>query len=247
MFCPECKTEYRPGFTKCADCGVDLVSSIPEVRPAVATAVTDVVTNAEGLELLWSGLNKSLSSAIDGALEEAHIFHKVTGRTLKFLATSPDNVNFVWVDPKDRSAARKVLQNVLETPEISGRADIEMESDAQQVNPFGFGRRVYNRVPDEQREEISDESEEGLPESEDSGEPVPDDVADDPDPNDATAEVWSGADRDMANFVANSLRGVGVGCVIDDASGKRRVMVLPSAEKRAREVVREIVEDSPPH
>jgi hypothetical protein len=245
MFCPQCKTEYRPGFTKCADCGVDLVSSLPGNR---AAADSDLITNAEGLELLWSGLNKSLSSAIDGALEEAHIFHKVTDRALKFLATSPDNVIFIWIDPKDRSAASNVLENVLETPEISGRTDIEMESDAQQVNPFGFGRRVYNRVPDEEREEITDETngQEELPEARDSDEPVPDDIADDPDPDDATAEVWAGEDADMADFIANSLRGVGVGCVIDDASGKHRVMVLPAAEKRAGEVVHEIVDDSPP-
>ena len=37
MYCPECRSEYREGFTKCADCGVELVSSLPpepEVRSA---------------------------------------------------------------------------------------------------------------------------------------------------------------------------------------------------------------------
>ena len=29
MFCPECSTEYRPGFTRCADCDVDLVQELP--------------------------------------------------------------------------------------------------------------------------------------------------------------------------------------------------------------------------
>jgi hypothetical protein len=28
MFCPQCKTEYRPGFTVCADCNVDLVTEL---------------------------------------------------------------------------------------------------------------------------------------------------------------------------------------------------------------------------
>jgi hypothetical protein len=29
MFCPECRAEYRPGFTHCGDCNVDLVQELP--------------------------------------------------------------------------------------------------------------------------------------------------------------------------------------------------------------------------
>jgi len=31
MFCPKCKSEYREGFYKCADCDVSLVSELPQV------------------------------------------------------------------------------------------------------------------------------------------------------------------------------------------------------------------------
>ncbi|MGD1006015.1 MAG: DUF2007 domain-containing protein [Ignavibacteriaceae bacterium] len=29
MFCPNCKAEYREGFTHCNDCDVDLVATLP--------------------------------------------------------------------------------------------------------------------------------------------------------------------------------------------------------------------------
>ena len=31
MWCPKCKNEYRPGFTHCPDCDVDLVDSLDQL------------------------------------------------------------------------------------------------------------------------------------------------------------------------------------------------------------------------
>ena len=46
MFCPECGAEYRPGFTHCTDCDVDLVAELP--RPEPETNLTD-------LKHVWTG------------------------------------------------------------------------------------------------------------------------------------------------------------------------------------------------
>lgn len=45
MFCPECGGEYREGFTRCADCEVDLVATLPE--PEEETPVSELVTVLE--------------------------------------------------------------------------------------------------------------------------------------------------------------------------------------------------------
>lgn len=29
MYCPKCRSEFRPGFTECAECGVRLVDELP--------------------------------------------------------------------------------------------------------------------------------------------------------------------------------------------------------------------------
>jgi Putative prokaryotic signal transducing protein len=33
MICPKCHAEYQPGFTRCADCDVALVTTLPEAAP----------------------------------------------------------------------------------------------------------------------------------------------------------------------------------------------------------------------
>ena len=44
MFCPECRAEYRPGFTRCSDCDVELVHEIPEQDPRVRKPKHDSAT-----------------------------------------------------------------------------------------------------------------------------------------------------------------------------------------------------------
>jgi hypothetical protein len=40
MFCPKCRSEYRPGFTRCKDCDVTLVA---ELRPEEDPEFVDLV------------------------------------------------------------------------------------------------------------------------------------------------------------------------------------------------------------
>lgn len=89
-------------------------------------------------------------------------------------------------------------------------------------------------------EELSDESDQPPAEA------TPEDLPLDFCPEDATCEVWSGDDDQTAQFLRDSLRGIGVACVVSSDDGKSHVFVLPAAETRAREIVREIIEGTPP-
>jgi Putative prokaryotic signal transducing protein len=40
MYCPKCRSEYRPGFTRCKDCDVTLVA---ELRPEEDPEFVDLV------------------------------------------------------------------------------------------------------------------------------------------------------------------------------------------------------------
>ncbi len=41
MYCPACRTEYRVGFTVCADCGADLVPQLPP-EPEAPKPIDDI-------------------------------------------------------------------------------------------------------------------------------------------------------------------------------------------------------------
>ncbi|MGB6429608.1 MAG: hypothetical protein WBF06_03410 [Candidatus Acidiferrales bacterium] len=66
-------------------------------------------------------------------------------------------------------------------------------------------------------------------------------------PEDATAEIWSGKSENQASMVESSLRENNIRARTDGADGGlRRIFVIPSDASRAKEIVREIDEATPP-
>jgi hypothetical protein len=68
MTCPQCQAEYRQGFTRCADCDVDLVPSPAETERGVATA-----RSSGKLAPLWEGEDLGLHTTLLEQLESAGI------------------------------------------------------------------------------------------------------------------------------------------------------------------------------
>lgn len=192
------------------------------------------------MELLWSGVSEALTDQMDAALEAAQISHKITQRAFGLLPNLEQSVNFIWVDSRDQASARAILEKVL-----AGAGAVEQESerdppDGRRINPFGLGRKTY---PAGEGYRAAPFESGGLDEP---GEPVPDDTVEDFDQGDATGEVWLGDDQDMAEYLKLCLTGVGIGCVFSEDGDKIRILVLPEAEKRAREIVREVTDAEPP-
>lgn len=70
MFCPACGTEYREGFTKCADCDVDLVAE-PPPEPSFQKATTVLETSDQALLLVAKGLLESAGIPFSAVGERA--------------------------------------------------------------------------------------------------------------------------------------------------------------------------------
>jgi hypothetical protein len=77
MYCPQCRGEYREGFTVCDDCGVDLVARLtPEDH------------EAPDYELVFETSETAVVPVIKSALEGAEIPYLVQGEDLMNLFPS---------------------------------------------------------------------------------------------------------------------------------------------------------------
>lgn len=72
-------------------------------------------------------------------------------------------------------------------------------------------------------------------------------IADEPNPEDATAEAWSGEKKSIAQFLRSCLVENGIGCYINSRhTGVFEVRILPEHSARAKEIVRHVLEALPP-
>jgi len=80
----------------------------------------------------------------------------------------------------------------------------------------------------------------------DEGTNAPTDLHEDWDEDEAVSEVWNGEQEDFANTLSACLRENGIASRKLTEVARWRLVVRPKHEARAKEIVREVVEASPP-
>jgi hypothetical protein len=151
MFCPQCKAEYRQGFTRCADCDVDLVDNyVQAVRhPLAKKAVASKKYGTrlwEGnnphfyMELLWSLWDKKVGCY--GAPDKPPVPKEMRGS--QFGSSDPGGFE-VWVSEEDLTLAKWILDSVREEfeknpPEerTANRAERELSPGTTGICPLCF-------------------------------------------------------------------------------------------------------------
>ena len=107
MFCPDCRGEYREGFTRCELCGVDLVEALSPVDETSEQDLVPAFQSTDGL----------LVAATRSALESQGIPVVVQGEEAQGLLP----VNAVVLVPREHLTEAQELIQLLEA---------EPESDA---------------------------------------------------------------------------------------------------------------------
>ncbi|MGH9683661.1 MAG: hypothetical protein ACRD4S_08635 [Candidatus Acidiferrales bacterium] len=219
MFCPNCKVEYRPGFSECSDCQVALVDTLPDDGRAQGRAGDPA--DLQGGERLWSGADPRVHAAIRSALDAAAIPCEDEAPGSALFGTQTWAPFEIWIRKRDRDAAQRAMSGI-------------------------FGNGADGTASDDSLQQSGDHIDTALSDGETGDYELADDIVEDFNPEDATAEVWSGDDKRMAQILKDCLRENGIGSVIADSGGALRLDVLPSSERRAREIIGEVVDGTPP-
>lgn len=128
MYCPECGSEYREGFLRCADCEVDLVEQPPQPQQVVQRRFVTVLRAGDPAVLLMA------RSLLQGAGIEC--FGKGEGlQDLFALGRLGTGFNpligpaQIQVSEEDEAAAREVLQGLEEASATGGLEEEDEEEE----------------------------------------------------------------------------------------------------------------------
>lgn len=118
MFCPQCRVEYRPGFTRCTDCDVDLVEALPQ-EPEQA---------GEADRIIWLGDDQERCVAFCLRLKDAGIRYRVT----EGMKSRDTRMSVTWkyelaVSTEDEKQAKELL----ELPETVVEENSELTEEDQ--------------------------------------------------------------------------------------------------------------------
>jgi len=192
------------------------VPLVDALEPENATPRDDV-----RIVLAWQGNDPSEGDRLKRALEGAGI-EFLDGNSKSFDLFNPSgSKQEIWVATADRDAARKII------------LDEEGRIDPDELTPEGIESLTL--------------PESDAPDSEDRADELQD-LTEEWNEDDPVVEAWNGESEQLADSLIACLREVGIASrkVSESAADHWRVVVRPAQESRAKEIVREVVEASPP-
>jgi len=230
MICPLCKAEYRQGFTRCADCDVDLVWELPKAAIEVRPEEQAVDPNENPFCSFWKGEDPRLHAELCTVLDEAGVPHHTVFRRDHLFNLSNNPAYEVGVPFSMFERAERAVK------ETYGADDVE---DVGTQKLQGLPQRASNSIR-KLPETLTPSPEENIP--------GPPRAREERDwyPEDATAKVWATGSGEPSEFLVAALHENGIRCRVDDHGKQGVLYVLPEDESRAREIVREVVEGQPP-
>ena len=226
LICPNCRAEYRDGFTTCSDCDVPLVFQQP-VYPEVVPEPGD--PGKDPFCSFWKGDDERVHAELCYILDAVHIPHKTVRRRDHLFNMSNFPAFQIGVPFSLYEAAEHAVRAAFEL-------DLDDPDAVRNLNAPPLipdrGDRV-RKLP----ESLSAVDDENIP-----GPPSP---MDDPFAELETAEVWSGTDPSFREMLVASLNENDIRSRWESRGDRCSLYVMSGDATRAREIIREIIEGAP--
>jgi len=168
---------------------------------------------------IWRGGDPTECESVQEALEQAGVACTVPDSKGSFSFIPTERALEIWIAAVDSDRAKKIIFDLQKRVDPAELTPEEIESLAlAESDPLD-----QDSQPGQPRD---------LPENWFEDQPV--------------TEIWRGQSESLANDLIACLREIGVASHKLSADDNWRLVVLPGQESRAREIVREVVEASPP-
>jgi hypothetical protein len=224
MICPQCKAEYRPGFTRCADCDVDLVWELPKSAIELRDAGEPGDPKLDPFCSFWKGEDPRVHAELCSVLVEAGIPHNTVFRRDHLFNLNNYPAYEVGVPFSLFERAENAVKEAYGTDDVADVGAGELKALLLERDAEGA------KLP----EPLSPSAEENIPGPPSAGEGT------DWYPEDATVSVWSSKSGDPGDFIVAALHESRIRCRLEKTGNKTEVFVLPENEARACEIVQEI-------
>jgi hypothetical protein len=250
MYCPQCKAEYRQGFTRCADCDVDLVYE----RPASASGPGETGGREENPDdpfcSFWRGDDPRIHAELCELLNEEGIPHKTVRREDHLFNMNTKSAFETGIPFSQFEKAEAAIRDAYGTE--------DEQPDAGRLLPYGRGyvaeldaafpwqpsQKGFARAAIGQKEE-PESAATAAPEERDAEQSENNSTDWDPtnwNPREATLGVWSSEQSYPGEMIVMALRENQIHARFEKVDGRNSIFVLPEDETRAREIVKEVVE-----
>jgi hypothetical protein len=153
MFCPECEAEYRPGFTRCSDCGVDLVDQLAALPVDAVSGQTD-----SGLVAAWVGQSQELCVMYCQELRDAGIPYQVLQKYRQVFKDVDGNYT-IGVSAELLDQAKKIIEqgadNIPSNPAEEAAVELPAQDDKLPMDVDDEHVDWKDEAPDDARVEVA--------------------------------------------------------------------------------------------
>jgi hypothetical protein len=253
MYCPQCKAEYRQGFTRCADCDVELVYECPASAGGSGEAGGQAESSDDPFCSFWRGDDPRIHAELCELLNEEGIPHKTVRREDHLFNLNTKSAFEIGIPFSQFEKAEAAIKNAYGMEEQQDAASLLPFSESYteghnkvfpwRPSPKGFVQAALGR--EEEPENVAQAPPEELDADEQSENSPTDWDPKEWNPEEATLQVWSGEQSYPGETIEMALLESQIHARFERADGRNSIFVLPEDETRAREIVREITAGAP--